>query len=338
MKRRRDYVEISKTTLEHLYYDKGLTQAAIAERFGVNPKTIGNRMVEYGMSTRIAQDYMRLNLPKAELERLYVVENRPAPEVAQVLGCAVSAVYDYLRRYGIPIRATGQDKLKQIIPEDRRAWSREFAYVVGLIASDGNLQADCNEVRITSTDREVIDLYCRCLGLRPDDIPADQWEISDAPPVHMHVTHRPPYKVQYSIIFSDYRYRARLEDLTLTPNKSNTLGPLPIPDQYFQDFLRGEFDGDGCWSSDRRATRRTLLGIFTSGSRAYLEWLQKTIERLAGITNGHISGIDLRYERGAAEQLGRFMYYAPELPCLSRKRAIWEEWMTGHYPPSLIKA
>ena len=175
MKHRRDYVEIPKSVLEELYYGEGLTQKQIAVRFGVTDSTIRNRMIEYGLAARTAQDYVRLDIPKAELERLYVHERRPAPEVAGIMGCECSSIYVYLRLHGIPIRPGGWDKVKHIVPVERLEWSSAFAYVVGLIASDGNLQTSVNEVRLASTDRELTDHYCRCLGLRPDDVPEDQW-------------------------------------------------------------------------------------------------------------------------------------------------------------------
>ena len=131
-----------------------------------------------------------------------MVENRPAPEVAAILGCAVSAVYNYLDLYGIPIRPRGTDKVKRIVPEGRLTWSPEFAYVAGLLASDGNLQAKTNEVRLASTDRQIVDLYCRCLGLRPDDVVAYDWGDLSATSVHMRVEHRLPYKKNNTTSFS----------------------------------------------------------------------------------------------------------------------------------------
>lgn len=327
MKHRSDYVDIPRTILERLYAE-GLTQKDIGKRFGVTEGTIKNRMAEYGIKTRTAQDYLRLDIPKEKLEQLYVVEGRHAPEIAAILGCAVSAVYNYMERYGIPRRPLGSDKTKRIVPEHKLAWSAEFAYVVGLIASDGNLQTGSNEVRMVSTDRQIVDLYCQCLGLRPNDIAEDNWPDQKAVPIPLLQSQRPPYKRQYSVIFSDHRYRARLEEIGLIPNKSRELGPLRVPDRYFRDFLRGEFDGDGCWSRERKSLQGTLLGIITSGSRSYLEWIQETIERLGRVSGGRISSINLRYRSDSAERLGHYLYYAPDLPCLLRKREKWETWMT----------
>jgi hypothetical protein len=183
---------------------------------------------------------------------------------------------------------------------------------------------------MVSTDRQIIDLYCWCLGLRPSDIPEEEWSAQNAVTIPLLQSHRPPHKRQYSIIFSDQAYRTRLEEIGLIPAKSNTLGSLQVPDHYFRDFLRGEFDGDGCWSADRRKKRGNLLGIFTSGSHRYLQWIQDSLERLGGITGGRIRGIDLRYEGDSAERLGRFLYYTEDLPSLLRKREKWISWMTAH--------
>lgn len=328
MKRRRDYVAIPQAVLEQLYYGEGLTQREIGETFGVSYGTIRNRMVEYGLDARTAQDYLRLDIPKSELERLYVEEGRMVSEIATLLGCEASAVYRYLDLHGIKLRPNGSDKVKRIVPPEKLAWSPEFAYVVGLVASDGSLQSGVNEVRFASTDRELADHYCRCLGLRPDDVRAEKWPEPDAPQVHVRAEDRPPYKKQWHVIFSDFVYRARLAEIGLTPQKSRTLGPLAVPDEYFRDFLRGEFDGDGCWSKAKYANGNTsLLGIFTSGSRTFLEWLRDSLKRLAGIERCSLRGIDLRYQGRAAEQLGRFLYYRRDLPCLSRKRDKWEAWM-----------
>ena len=326
MKRRVDYIEISKTVLEQMYYEQGLKQREIAAHFGVSTKTIGNRMSEYGLVTRSHDDYVYIDIPKADLERLYIQENRTAPEIAELYGCATSVVYRRMQEHGIAVRPGGWDKVKRIVPDERLQWSPEFAYIVGLIASDGNLDKNSNEVKLASTDREITDLYCRCLGLRPHDTSAETWNDYTATEVYVRLEQRAHYKLQYHIVFSDYIYRARLEAIGLTPNKSKTLEALAIPDEYFRDFLRGEFDGDGCWSKGRQYKKQFLLGIFTSGSRIYLEWLQENIRRLAGVT-GYINGIDLRFQAKQALLLGEFMYYAPRLPSLMRKRMKWEEWV-----------
>ncbi|MDP2630473.1 MAG: hypothetical protein Q8P56_03635 [Candidatus Uhrbacteria bacterium] len=56
-------------------------------------------------------------------------------------------------------------------------------------------------------------------------------------------------KLQTRVQFSDVLFYRFLVDAGLTPAKSKTIGSLVIPQKYFFDFLRGEFDGDGCFYS-----------------------------------------------------------------------------------------
>nr|MBA3532667.1 hypothetical protein [Ardenticatenales bacterium] len=191
-------VEIPREALEKLYYEAGLTHAQIGEKFGVSGATIRNRMIEFGMESRGHWDYVYIDIPKEELYRLYVELEMSAPAIAEIYGCAASVVYRRMQEHGIEVRPNGWDKVKQIIPSKQLEWSPEFAYVIGLLASDGNLRRDANEVKFYSTDRELADSYCRLLGLRPDDISPDEWGVPDAVQVHVyHDTRLEQYKHQY---------------------------------------------------------------------------------------------------------------------------------------------
>ncbi|CAN5384182.1 hypothetical protein BH10CHL1_BH10CHL1_45160 [soil metagenome] len=79
MKKRTDYVEISRAILEELYYGQGLKQREIALQFGVSSKTIGNRMAEYGMTTRSHADSLYIDIPKRALAHLSILDTLTAP-------------------------------------------------------------------------------------------------------------------------------------------------------------------------------------------------------------------------------------------------------------------
>lgn len=76
-----------------------------------------------------------------------------------------------------------------------------------------------------------------------------------------------------------------LIDLGLTHRKSNTMHLPYVPSEYFNFFLRGYFDGDGCinlYMAKRRQTNRLSL-LFTSGSTAFLEEIAYRIGLELGI-------------------------------------------------------
>lgn len=260
----------------------------------------------------------KITLPRDGLERLYVEENLSSNEIARRFGCGGAAVLARLREYGIPLKPRGWQKLVRHVSDAvLEAWpSPELAYVVGLIASDGNLQKQNNCMLLVSTEREIIDNCAALVNLtEPHVIVWDQGF---------------PRKTAYILQLCDYEFRAFLEARGLTPNKAMTIGALDIPDEVFADFLRGELDGDGGWYVSKGwRDVPYLIGKFTSRSQRYLEWIHQTVLHLTGI-DGRLQNSRLFYNGKKAEALGEWIYYAPDLPCLQRKRNVWQNWMSAN--------
>ena len=114
----------------------------------------------------------------------------------------------------------------------------------------------------------------------------------------------------------------------ITHVKSKTVGPLGIPDKYFFDFLRGEFDGDGCAYSymDLRWRSSFMFYLsFASTSERFLVWMREEIRRRIGIV-GHITkqqssgSFQLKYAKAEAKVLIKAMYYRKDVLCLLRKK------------------
>jgi hypothetical protein len=133
---------------------------------------------------------------------------------------------------------------------------------------------------------------------------------------------------QLRIQFKNRIFYDFLLSVGLTPKKSLTMGKLRIPNKYFFDFLRGCFDGDGCFYSywDPRWKSSHMFYLeFASASLKHLVWLQKEINR-ATHANGHITGrkkktfFQLKYAKKEALEIIKKMYYNPKVVCLSRKR------------------
>ncbi|MBI3635700.1 MAG: hypothetical protein HY216_05695 [Candidatus Rokubacteria bacterium] len=131
----------------------------------------------------------------------------------------------------------------------------------------------------------------------------------------------------------------RLIQIGLTPAKSLTLGPILVPDEFVVDFFRGCIDGDGSivTYTDRYNTFKKPQYVYTrlyvslvSASPKFLVWLRATVRRLtrcSGYLNvrrspPHSDVWCLKYAKAEALVLLRWMYYAPDVPCLQRKREI----------------
>ena len=112
-----------------------------------------------------------------------------------------------------------------------------------------------------------------------------------------------------------------------------SLVKFDVPSDYFFDFLRGFFDGDGSYNSywDRRWKSSFMFYTkFASISGELLKWLRKElIERLE--IRGSMESTEyeerawskryiLKYAKADTKSLVRRMYYEKGLPCLERKK------------------
>jgi len=152
-------------------------------------------------------------------------------------------------------------------------WRPELAYAVGLLASDGCLLNDGRHIDLTSKDREQVATFRRILGLE---------HVMIGTKTSGSTSDRIYYRVQFSNVLF-YRW---LQSVGLSPQKSRTMGLLSIPDEYFFDFFRGLFDGDGSiyafWDK-RWASSYVYWLMITSASPAFMLWLQCECAGLANV-------------------------------------------------------
>jgi hypothetical protein len=197
-----------------------------------------------------------------------------------------------------------------------------MAWIVGLIATDGNLANTGRGLTITSADLQLLETVRTCLGLTNRILAA-------------------PSSWSSRGLRLQWRNRALYRWLTmvgLTPRKSLTLGSLAVPDEYFADFFRGCIDGDGtvlvytdAYHAPKKASYvyHRLYVSLVSASQPFVDWIRATVLRLTG-QNGSVQVRRkpgrhpvwvLRYAKKASIRLLRWMYRQPGAPCLLRKRA-----------------
>ncbi len=198
----------------------------------------------------------------------------------------------------------------------RIKWSRDLAYILGLIVTDGSLSKDLRHIIFVSTDLQLIKLFKSLLKL--DNTIGEKKYKKDA------YTRKKAYVIQ----FGDVLFFNFLCKTGLMPNKTKILKDILVPDKYFADFLRGHFDGDGSSYSyfDKRWKNSFMFYVtFVSASKKHIYWLQKKIRLLYGV-NGYMSKIkdkdfyQLRYAKKEGIVIAKKMYYNPTTPCLLRKR------------------
>jgi len=209
-------------------------------------------------------------------------------------------------------RSLNQDFFKE--------WSPEMAYVLGFFAADGSMlrnKRGAHFIEFTITDLIVLKMI--------------QKVTSSTHKIQERKRRSSAWKTQYRIQIGSKEWFEDLTHLGFMQNKSKKL-PFPkIPKEYFGDFVRGYFDGDGCvyfkhlQYADRKNIRPILMTLFTSGCRPFLQSLWDAL-KMHGVYGGSLKkkahGFELVFSHRDSLALHRAMYHTVEVSkmFLPRKR------------------
>ncbi len=107
-------------------------------------------------------------------------------------------------------------------------------------------------------------------------------------------------KLAHRTQISDVYFCNFLNSIGICPNKSKTIKKVDVPPEYFSDFLRGFFDGDGTIYSywDKRWKSSFMFYTsFATASEDFVIWLHRSIAERVGVL-GHLKkdGKDSTYQ------------------------------------------
>ena len=202
--------------------------------------------------------------------------------------------------------------------------SSDLWYVIGYIATDGNLSSDGRHLNITSKDREHLYTLRKALNLRV--------KIGSK-------ARGGGEEKKYSYLqFGDVHFYQYLLTIGLSTKKSLALGAISINDAFFIDFLRGVIDGDGnisTWLHRTNNHRQWCLRIF-SASPVFIRWLNEKVREkfnLEGklytrITKNRVNPhYIIKFGKKAAAIILKSLYYPN---CLSLERKFLKAQLCLH--------
>ncbi len=145
--------------------------------------------------------------------------------------------------------------------------THEMAWLLGFLASDGNVRSNNNCIRIglSSVDKEVLERIKKIAGIEN--------------PITEKISNR-----GFSYVSLEWNCKKHKEDLakySIVPNKTYILQPpLLLNEKYQLDYIRGYFDGDGTINlNTRKDGRKSIRWGICGASRPVLEWIVKVLEK-----------------------------------------------------------
>jgi len=202
-------------------------------------------------------------------------------------------------------------------------WASKMAYVLGFWVADGYMRHEKSyRILFNSSDYDLLINIRECMG--------------STHPVCLKKKSRKATLPEYELaIFSKHMY-SQLEKLGGMRRKSKSITVPIMSSEYFPDFVRGYFDGDGSVfyttyrSTKNKKMRTELRSNFTSGNPKFLEVLQTALVDILGVSRKKICP----FNEGASWKLGyatidtvkllRFMYY-PNYPIGLKRKASFAE-------------
>ena len=196
------------------------------------------------------------------------------------------------------------------------SWNADMAYILGLWFADGHMRIQCggHYISLASIDKKHLENIKSVMGITNKTGVVNR-------------NHNDNTHTCYCFSIGNKHIYKRILELGGLPNKSlKILLPDKLPDEYFFDFLRGYFDGDG---HVMLGYKNYLTLKFTSGSEKFLYQLANRIKKQIGIKVSNIiqdkrennHSYFMLYSGVKAIKMVEKMYSYTGAICLSRKKA-----------------
>ena len=244
--------------LENLINKHGSFTGA-AKEFGCDAESMRLKAKKLKLNVKVRpHKHNKINWPNDEELIRMINESGSYTLIAEQLGCDAESVRrrSIINNYQVDLTKPSYNCNSKIFT-DENALSY---YLLGAYMSDGNVEKNTNRIGIISKDKEWIE------SIRDLISPESPLQTSNE-------------SRAFIFRFSSKEVRDWLVKNECVPCKSLICKMPNIPDEYFRDFVRGVFDGDGSVSckfeigKDGITRSKILSAYICSGSKTFLNEL-----------------------------------------------------------------
>ena len=281
------WTEEEKYDIKKLYLD-GQSQTDIGKKYKVDSTIIRKILVEANIPIRNSKEQKNLSKNRnkkleinPEIEQLiineYVLNKKSIYYIEKNTGVSQFIIERILKNNGVKKRTYTEAKQisrKYTINDDFfKEQSHDMAYILGLIASDGNISKKENSISIEleKTDAYLLD---RINQITNNNRPLKYYS-------HKHKDGISTTEVAKFQTWSA-EWKKDLKIYNLIPNKTFLLQPPEfLKDEYYISYIKGYFDGDGSIYVSPNMNRCSI--IFVGASKPLLDWIKSIFVNKYGI-------------------------------------------------------
>lgn len=257
----------------------------LSEKYHIGQDKVRKILKDNNIYIRTSQETKMLKMnPTLSLQEIetIIIDNYVKKKYGQVkagkqLGLSAAAVKSVLKKYNIPIRNLHEsiclanqtnDRTVQHYGKDEEFFKKEssnMAWILGFLASDGNVGKDSNRIRIelSSIDAEILSKIKNTIKI---DNPIKYRE------------NKKGFNF-VSLEWSSRTHKKDLEKYNIVPNKTYILSPpLKLNKKFYIDYIRGYFDGDGTINVNYlKHGKKSIRWGICGASKGVLQWIIDTL-------------------------------------------------------------
>lgn len=215
-------------------YNLGNSVKKLSIEYCVSEETIRKLLIKVGYNSRVRKKIFFSDEQEDLIIKKYL-EKESIKKISKHFNVSSCTIRKVLENKNISIRDVSLCQRKYHVDETtfNKIDSAEKAYWIGFLATDGNIYDNIVSIALQARDKNHIEKFKKLLK-----------------------SNHPIYDIDSKLnnkIFKSVKFQIRsdklcddLISLGITKNKSLTLKPQKIKDEFVPDYIRGLIDGDGC--------------------------------------------------------------------------------------------
>ena len=202
-------------------------------------------------------------------------------KIAKEMNISPSSVINVLKRNGIDSRSNKENSRKFTLDDNyfEAIDSESKAYWLGFMYADGYIDKANNfGMSLAIIDKNHLEKFKK--------------DINSTYEIKQYVSSGFSNSLYVRLLMKSEKAINDLIDKGCYKNKTNILTePKNVPEEYIKDFIRGYFDGDGCftYSIDNVKTEHYRAAVKILGTEAFLDFIKVFIEENTSIKIGNYS-------------------------------------------------